>query len=103
MKIALIGYGKMGHAIEEIAVGRGHEVVLRIRSSNRDEMTAENLSNADVAIEFTKPEAAKENVMACLSAGTAVVCGTTGWNNEIEQAKLKAAEMGTAFLQASNL
>lgn len=102
MKIALVGYGKMGHAIEEIAVQRGHEVVMRITSSNRNEMTEANLHNADVVIEFTKPEAAKENVMACLSAGTAVVCGTTGCNEDIGQAKQKANEMGTSFLIASN-
>jgi 4-hydroxy-tetrahydrodipicolinate reductase len=102
MKIALVGYGKMGHAIEEIAVQRGHEIVLRITSSNRNEMTEANLRNADVVIEFTKPEAAKENVMACLSAGTAVVCGTTGWNDDVPEAQKKATEMGTAFLVASN-
>lgn len=102
MKIALIGYGKMGHAIEEIAVERGHEVVLRITSSNKDEMTKANLQQADVAIEFTKPEAAQHNVLQVLDAGTAVVCGTTGWNEGLAKAKIKAEDKGTAFLQASN-
>ncbi|RYD55688.1 MAG: 4-hydroxy-tetrahydrodipicolinate reductase [Sphingobacteriales bacterium] len=102
MKIALIGYGKMGQAIEQIALQRGHEVVLRIRTANKHEMTPENLSKADVAIEFTKPEAARENVMHCLNAGVAVVCGTTGWNEHVDEAKAKALTKNTAFLQASN-
>lgn len=102
MNIALIGYGKMGHAIERIATERGHNVVLRISSSNRDEMNTENLQKANVAIEFTHPGAAKENVLQCLDAGIPVVCGTTGWNKDIAKAEMKAAEKGTAFLQASN-
>lgn len=102
MNIALIGYGKMGHAIERIATERGHSIVLRISSSNKDEMTDANLRKADVAIEFTRPEVAKENVLNCLEAGVAVVCGTTGWNEEIVKAEIMAAEKGIAFLQASN-
>lgn len=102
MNIALIGYGKMGHAIERIATERGHNIVLRISSSNKDEMTEPNLQRADVAIEFTRPEVAKENVLKCLDAGVAVVCGTTGWNEEVVKAEMKAAEKGIAFLQASN-
>lgn len=102
MNIALIGYGKMGHAIEEMAVSRGHNVVLRISSSNRNEMTHENLSQVDVAIEFTNPEAARENVLTCLKAGTAVVSGSTGWNEGLAQAKMKAVDNKCAFLHASN-
>jgi 4-hydroxy-tetrahydrodipicolinate reductase len=102
MNIALIGYGKMGHAIEEIATARGHNVVMRISSSNKNEMTTENLGKADVAIEFTKPEAALNNVLQCMEAGVSVVCGTTGWNEDVIKATTKAAETGTAFLQASN-
>jgi 4-hydroxy-tetrahydrodipicolinate reductase len=102
MNIALIGYGKMGHAIERIATGRGHQVVLRITSANRAEFTAENLSAADVAIEFTAPEAAPENVQLCLNAGVPVVCGTTGWNDKINAANALAQSKGVGFLQASN-
>src|SRR5688572_21260558 len=102
MNIALIGYGKMGQAIEQIAVERGHNIVLRIRTANRDEFTTENIRLADIAIEFTNPEAAKENVMHCLHAGVAVVCGSTGWNEGLGEAKLKAIKNGTALLQASN-
>lgn len=102
MKIALIGYGKMGHAIEQIASKRGHEIVLRIQTTNKHEMTREHLSQADVAIEFTRPEAAKENVLHCINAGIPVVCGTTGWNEGLDNVRHRAIEMETAFLQASN-
>ncbi|MBS1779311.1 MAG: 4-hydroxy-tetrahydrodipicolinate reductase [Bacteroidetes bacterium] len=102
MNIALIGYGKMGKAIEEVAVERGHSITLRISSSNAHEMTPENLSMADVAIEFTNPEAARENVHKCMEAGLSVVCGSTGWNEGVSLAKMKAVEEGVAFLQASN-
>jgi len=102
MNIALIGYGKMGQTIERIATERGHSIVLRISTANKHEMHSENLKKADVAIEFTKPEAAEENVMKCLQAGVSVVCGTTGWNHGLSQAKYKAIENKLAFLHASN-
>ena len=75
MKIALIGYGKMGHAIEEIAVQRGHEIVLKIGIENIEDNTIENIRKADVAIEFTGPEIAFDNVIRCLEAGVPVVSG----------------------------
>ncbi len=102
MKIALIGYGKMGKAIEQIAIKDAHEIVLRISSANAAEMTPENLRKADVAIEFSKPETAQDNVLKCLSAGVPVVCGTTGWNGQISIANEAASENNTAFLHASN-
>lgn len=102
MNIALIGYGKMGHAIEQIAERRGHTIVLRITSGNRDEFTKENLQKADVAIEFTSPACAYENVTACLEAGVNVVCGTTGWNEHVPDAQAKAKNLDTGMLQASN-
>jgi 4-hydroxy-tetrahydrodipicolinate reductase len=102
MKVALIGYGKMGRAIEQIATERGHEVVLRITSANSEEMTPANLQQADVAIEFTGPHAARQNVLECLSAGTAVVSGSTGWNEHIAEANEKAVACGAGFLHASN-
>jgi len=102
MKIALIGYGKMGHAIEQIALQRGHEVALKIATANRDDLHADNLKGVDVAIEFTKPEAAHSNVVTCLKAGVPVVCGTTGWNDQVAHAKMVALDNQTAFLQASN-
>lgn len=102
MNIAIIGYGKMGHAIERIAVERGHRIVLKITSLNREEFTPENLSCADVAIEFTAPVAAPENLARCFDAGVAVVCGTTGWNEQLGAAKNLAIKQGVGFLQASN-
>mgnify|MGYP003575468608 CR=1 FL=1 len=102
MNIALIGYGKMGKAIEKVALDRGHSVVLKITRQNMDELTEANLRKADVAIEFTSPEAAKKNVSHCLRAGVPVVCGTTGWNQQISEVKHIALENRTAFLQTSN-
>lgn len=102
MNIALVGYGKMGQAIEQIALQRGHEIVLKITTANRHELHAENLKRADVVIEFTHPEAAPQNVTTCLKAGVPVVCGTTGWNDWLAHAKMTAIDHGTAFLQASN-
>lgn len=102
MKIALVGYGKMGKTIERIAQQRGHEVVLRITSSNQNELSKENLMKADVVIEFTSPESAFENVQKCLQAGTPVVCGSTGWNDKLEIAKETCMAHHTALLQSSN-
>lgn len=102
MRIAIIGYGKMGRAIEQIADSMGHEAILTIGSQNRSEMTAENLSKADVAIEFSRPETAFENIVACLRAGVPVVSGTTGWLDQLETAKQVCAQEKGAFFYASN-
>ena len=92
----------MGHMIEELAVQRGHEVVLRINIDNLDEFSATNMTNADVAIEFTGPDSAFENVKRCLDFGVPVVSGSTGWNNQLQEAKEYAIKNGGAFLHASN-
>lgn len=87
MKIALIGYGKMGKAIEEVAIAKGHEIVLKIDVQNNHEFTKENIEKAEVAIEFTGPHSAFENVKKCIELGIPVVSGSTGWLdkwNEIE-------------------
>ncbi|MCW3106049.1 MAG: dapB [Segetibacter sp.] len=102
MKIALIGYGKMGHAIEEIAVKKGHEIVLKIHIDNTEEMTLQNLQKADVAIEFTGPESAVENLKKCFEAGVPVVCGSTGWLHKWEEIKNDCIEKGGSLLYASN-
>ena len=75
MKIAIIGYGKMGHMIEEVALERGHKVVARIDAGDAFE-----LNGADVAIEFTTPLTAEANIRAAWAQGVPVVCGSTGWN-----------------------
>lgn len=102
MKIALIGYGKMGHMIEEIATQRGHEIVLKIDVTNQLDFTRENVAKAEVAIEFTNPESAFQNVMKCLEFGIPVVSGSTGWNNRLEEAKNYCLQNERSFLHTSN-
>jgi dihydrodipicolinate reductase len=102
MKIALIGYGKMGHAIEEIALQRGHEIVLKVSIENFEDNTIENIQKADVAIEFTGPEIAFDNVIKCLDAGVPVVSGSTGWLQRFEEAKKHCQAKNGALLYASN-
>lgn len=102
MNIALIGYGKMGHAIEQAAIKRGHNIVLRITTANKHEMDESHLKLADVAIEFSTPASAKENVLQCISAGLSVISGTTGWNDHLYQAEAMAVKQGVAFMHASN-
>ena len=102
MKIALIGYGKMGKAIEAIAVERGHEIVLKIDVSNSGDLTPENLQKAQVAIEFTGPESAYANINTCLDAGVPLVSGSTGWLQHLPDVQQKATSSNGAFLYASN-
>ena len=102
MKIALIGYGKMGKAIEEIAIKKGHEITLVIDLNNSKDLTKENLQKADVAIEFTTPETAVENIMKCFSAGIPVVSGTTGWLHKLDEVKDMCAKENGSFLYSSN-
>jgi 4-hydroxy-tetrahydrodipicolinate reductase len=102
MKIALIGYGKMGMAIEEIALQRGHEIVLKINIDNLEDNTIVNIQKADVAIEFTGPESAFENVTQCIDAGVPVVCGSTGWLDKFDEAKEYCRKKDGALLYASN-
>ncbi len=102
MKIALLGYGKMGRAIEEIAQQKNHPVVLKIDDQNLHELTETNIRKADVAIEFTTPESAVKNIMFCFNAGVPVVCGTTGWLSQLNMIQEKCKEKNAAFLYASN-
>lgn len=80
MKIALIGYGKMGHMIESIALERGHEIVCVIDQNNLNDFESSTFASADVAIEFTTPQTAADNILRAWQAGVPVVCGSTGWN-----------------------
>jgi len=102
MKIALLGYGKMGHAIEEIALQKGHQIVLRITDLNLEELTNENIKKADVAIEFTNPESAVSNILFCLENKVPVVSGTTGWVSKIKMVEEKCKQENGTFLYASN-
>ena len=102
MKIALIGYGKMGKAIEQIAIEKGHEIVLKISDENLQDCTIVNLQKSDVAIEFTSPESALHNIRMCIDAGVPVVCGTTGWVNEEDKIKKYCEEQNGTLLFSSN-
>jgi 4-hydroxy-tetrahydrodipicolinate reductase len=102
MRIALIGYGKMGKAIEEIALKRGHEIVAAIDLHNMDQFTAENLSKAEAAIEFTSPHSAYDNVKKCIEFGIPVVCGSTGWTEKLDEVKQLSFANEGAFIYSSN-
>jgi 4-hydroxy-tetrahydrodipicolinate reductase len=102
MNIAIIGYGKMGKIIEEVAVSRGHTINLKIDLNNINDFTNENLKKSDVVIEFTGPHSAYENVMKCLEAGVPVVCGSTGWLEQFDKTKDYCEKKNGSFLYASN-
>ena len=102
MKIAIIGYGKMGHAIERIALGRGHEIVAIIDADNLSDIESEAFRSADVAIEFTTPSTAVANVERAASLGVNVVCGSTGWYDRLPQVSELVCKSGTALMAASN-
>jgi 4-hydroxy-tetrahydrodipicolinate reductase len=102
MKIALIGYGKMGKAIEQILLERNHEVVLRISSSNLDEFRTDNLKKADAAIEFTNPHSAVANLYRCFEAGIPVVTGSTGWLQQLPEVTAKMQEHNGTLFYAPN-
>jgi 4-hydroxy-tetrahydrodipicolinate reductase len=102
MKIALIGYGKMGKAIEAIAVERNHTATLKIDINNIDSFTKQNLQQCDVAIEFTGPHSAVENISKCLDAGIPVVSGSTGWLEQWPLIKEKCESLKGTLLYASN-
>ena len=101
-KIALIGYGKMGKAIEAAALQRGHTVHLKIDIDSLGDFTKENLRQCDVAIEFTGPHSAKENIFKCIEAGIPVVSGSTGWLAEWSEVEKACKEKNGSFLYASN-
>ena len=103
MKIALIGYGKMGHMIEEIARSRGHEIVSIIDVDNQEDFESDAFGTADVAIEFTSPKAAYSNYLKAWARGVKVVSGSTGWRQDHEQDVVKACEEeGRTLFWASN-
>jgi 4-hydroxy-tetrahydrodipicolinate reductase len=102
MKIALLGYGKMGKIIEKIATDRKHEIVLKIDQYNLDELTAENLQQVDVAIEFTTPSSVLNNIGKCFEAGVPVVVGTTGWYDHLDDIKQQCEAGDNTLLYATN-
>ena len=103
MKIALIGYGKMGHMIESIARERGHEIVSIIDQNNLDEFESNAFASADVAIEFTTPQTAEQNILRAWRARVPVVCGTTGWDvNEFRIKNFELNSDGIGLMWSSN-
>jgi len=102
MNIALIGYGKMGKAIEEIALQRRHKIVLKIDDENLTDFTKDNVTKADVAIEFTGPHSAYNNIRGVLEFGVPVVSGSTGWTERIDEINKICKEKKGSFLYASN-
>jgi 4-hydroxy-tetrahydrodipicolinate reductase len=102
MKIAIIGYGRMGKMIEEAAVAKGHTVGLIIDLNNQADLTVQNLTGHDVAIEFTTPSAACQNITVCFDADIPVVCGTTGWLDRIPGIKERCLSENHAFVYSSN-
>ena len=102
MKVAIIGYGKMGHEIEQVLLSRGHSVALIIDQDNAHDLCAEKLTEVDVAIEFTTPTTAYSNVRTCIECGTPVVSGTTGWHDKLEELQALCREKGSSMIWSSN-
>ena len=102
-RLAIVGMGKMGHAIAELAPSRGWDVVARLDESEmRERITRASLGNADVAVEFTVPEAAPANVRAIVAAGCPVVVGTTGWYDHFEDVQRDVNASSGSLLTATN-
>jgi len=102
MNIALVGYGRMGHEIEEMAVRLGHQIVIKIDIDNQNEFTTEKFADADVVIEFTTPETAFRNIVKCLEMPKPVVSGTTGWLKNYDEVAKICRKNGTSFIHSSN-
>ncbi|UIR56104.1 4-hydroxy-tetrahydrodipicolinate reductase [Sphingobacterium sp. SRCM116780] len=102
MKIVLFGYGKMGQIIEKFSQKRGHDIHLIINSENRNSITATDLQDADVAIDFGVPQAALANMELCLEANLPVVVGTTGWYEHLDEVQQKCEQANGSILYGSN-
>ena len=102
MKIALIGYGKMGHEIEKIALDRGHQIVSIIDINNQNDFDSSEFLSAEVAIEFTRPETAFANYKKCFERHIPIVAGTTGWLKHMDEVKKECKENNQTFFYASN-
>ena len=102
MKFAIIGYGKMGHAVESAALRRNHQIVCTIDNPSELEARLPQLRQADVAIEFSTPSTAAENIRFCLEAGIAIVCGTTGWYDRFDELAALCREKNGTLFTATN-
>jgi 4-hydroxy-tetrahydrodipicolinate reductase len=102
MNIAIIGYGRMGHEIEAVAVNRGHKVSLIIDLDNMSDLSESKMKSIDVVIEFTNPDSALRNISKCLALGKRVVSGTTGWLSDYDKAADICRQNDAAFIHSSN-
>lgn len=102
MKIVLLGYGKMGQQIERFALTRGHEIQLIVDKDNRESLTAADLQGADVAIDFSEPAAAIDNISLCFEANLPIVVGTTGWYDHLDEIKSICLDAKQSLLYGSN-
>jgi 4-hydroxy-tetrahydrodipicolinate reductase len=102
MKIAILGYGKMGKEIEKMALERNHQIGLVIDISNTQDLNEKNLSTLDVAIDFSTPDSAYQNIINCFRANLPIVSGTTGWLNQFDTVINLCREQGKTFFYASN-
>ena len=102
MKIALLGYGKMGEEIHRLALKRGHEIVAIYNNLEDWEGDAERLKEAEIAFEFSTPDSVVDNIYRCFDAGIPVVVGTTGWLDDFEEVRRRCTDGGQAMLYAPN-
>lgn len=102
MNIAIIGYGKMGREIEQLAVARGHNIVLTVDEYNASSYSVSDFQKADVAIEFSTPQSVVDNIYKCFDAEIPVIVGTTGWLDKLEEVKERCREKNQALFYASN-
>ncbi len=102
MKIILLGYGKMGQLIEKFAIKRGHDIHMVVDENNRDTLSIQDVENADIAIDFSTPDAAMHNINFCFDAGLPLVVGTTGWYEHLDEIREKYENSNNALLYGSN-
>lgn len=102
MRVALVGYGKMGHIIEALLLKRDHEITFKIDKDNAHDLNNISPANTDVCIEFTNPEVAYDNLTVLIESGLPVVCGSTGWYSQLQIIHQKVIEKNTAFVAATN-
>jgi len=102
MRIAILGYGKMGKEIEKIALERNHSITLKISSKNTSDFNTANLKNVDVAIDFTQPDVVINNIYQCIKTKTPIVVGTTGWYKQLDKIKMDCKKNNSTLLYATN-
>jgi 4-hydroxy-tetrahydrodipicolinate reductase len=102
MKIALLGYGKMGKAIEKVATAKGHDIVYKVNMENAFDFMPISLQNVDVAIDFSMPSAAVDNILKCFEAKVPIIVGTTGWYDQFEMIREKCLSEGQSMVYSTN-